>query len=1286
MALLFTPLVGGTGGSAYRGSRHFAPNDGTDTTILPYEQPGVAMAGADGREAGDTLSSTGGTVVWGPLTATLAVTEGADTLAGADPYRSTVKLLLHADEGVGNAIVVDSAPVPNVLTPGAGASESSTRLVSGAASYRFTSGGISTATAVAETVYYSVTNFTLECWVNFDSTAASFQFLYRNSNCSLGQAPYWYLGVDGTSHFTLTWWDEAGATGTITSTATFAADTWVHVAAGRSGTRLSLWINGVEDGFNTVNSGVADTQFLGTFFVGGTNLYIDEVRYSERARYTSTFTPETRLSGYNIQMESLATATLSVTEGADTIQAGDPYFNYTTVLAHNEFVSSTNIPVVSGTAVDYGIYGGSFSESSPFFFFDTTHAIGAGKALYNNGAGSGPSLRYTRPAIFTPGPVVNDFTLEGWIYPDGLNSGSGSHFGVTAYVSTLFVSCETKVHWSAGDIYATHMPVDGSALVSLSTSSAAYTENMWHHVAVTRNGTTLTLWVDGANCGTATVATGANQRYADVTVGKLNDASVQAAAWVDEVRYSEGVARYTSSFTPVQIPFPDFKTQGAITGTGVTGVVGSLAATEAGDTLTSSAVVFNIITGTLATTDAAETLSSSAAITTGLTGSMATADLPDTLTSTGGTVAVGVTASIADNADFILPADPYFSQVRLLMHAEGTNGGTTFVDSSSYAVALTTINSGTTSTTQQRSGLSSLRIVTSTSSGAGTTLTTSVPTASGDFTAEAWVYIDSYTAAVDNPIVWKGRASPGSPMANALWCLGIASTGQWIATFTLVGGFWAVGQVTSVVTGRWTHLALTRLGDLHTLWVDGVASDSVTRTGAYDSTIIERTQSFGSGVIGYVDEFRVTNGTARYTTTFTPAIEFLGAAFNAGVALVATLSTTDAAETLTCAVTVATVPITATLAATEAADTGSSATSVIIGVTSTTTDANETGASVSTITVGVTTAITEANDTLVMTPPMTVLVVGTGAATEGSDTLTSSASIGTVTVIGTLNVTEASDTLTSAGTVLSPLTVTLNVTEGADIGASTTTVAISATGAATEGADTLSAATTGGLIGTGAATEANDTGASVGTVTIGVTLAVTEAADTGASVSVIPVGVTLGVTEGADTRTSSATSGNAPITATLAFTEASDTLVSSGTVANVVGATLAATDAPETGASQTSVIIGTTLAATEAGDTGAALATAIVRVINAAVDQADTVITQVDILLRALMAAAEGGDTLTSYVDPFANSPRDPKREFFVSAEVRSTVISPADRHTYVAAESRGYIVTVSARHLEPTA
>jgi hypothetical protein len=76
--------------------------------------------------------------------------------------------------------------------------------------------------------------------------------------------------------------------------------------------------------------------------------------------------------------------------------------------------------------------------------------------------------------------------------------------------------------------------------------------NTWTHVAVSRSGTTFRLFVNGVVDATATSSSSQTLNAADIFyVGRSGyDSGRIVTGYLDDVRITKGIARYTSNFTP----------------------------------------------------------------------------------------------------------------------------------------------------------------------------------------------------------------------------------------------------------------------------------------------------------------------------------------------------------------------------------------------------------------------------------------------------------------------------------------------------------------------------------------------------------------------------------------------------------------------------------------------------------------------------------------------------------------------------------------------------------------
>jgi hypothetical protein len=204
--------------------------------------------------------------------------------------------------------------------------------------------------------------------------------------------------------------------------------------------------------------------------------------------------------------------------------------------------------------------------------------------------------------------------------------------------------------------------------------------------------------------------------------------------------------------------------------------------------------------------------------------------------------------------------DPFFSSVSALLHMNGANGGTSFPDNSLNAYAVTAVNGATTSTAQVKFGTASYL-------GGATARYLNIHTdntpfafGTGDFTVEFWVRITA-TGGAQNLITLPGTS-------NSI----AYNTGTGVVYIT--GG---ITRITSTSTGTnvWTHVAVARGSGTTRMFINGVVqgttfADSTDYTAA--GTLCQLGGSTGSAFIGNIDDFRVTKGVCRYTTSFSAPI------------------------------------------------------------------------------------------------------------------------------------------------------------------------------------------------------------------------------------------------------------------------------------------------------------------------------------------------------------------------------------------------------------------------------
>lgn len=97
--------------------------------------------------------------------------------------------------------------------------------------------------------------------------------------------------------------------------------------------------------------------------------------------------------------------------------------------------------------------------------------------------------------------------------------------------------------------------------IASSGNSGSVTDGNWHHWALVRSGTKITVYRDGVSVFLSNLPSGTQltQKGGKLSLGtKDSNASFGAASKFQYVRVTKGVARYAENFTPPTTPFPDY--------------------------------------------------------------------------------------------------------------------------------------------------------------------------------------------------------------------------------------------------------------------------------------------------------------------------------------------------------------------------------------------------------------------------------------------------------------------------------------------------------------------------------------------------------------------------------------------------------------------------------------------------------------------------------------------------------------------------------------------------------
>lgn len=218
------------------------------------------------------------------------------------------------------------------------------------------------------------------------------------------------------------------------------------------------------------------------------------------------------------------------------------------------------------------------------------------------------------------------------------------------------------------------------------------------------------------------------------------------------------------------------------------------------------------------------------------------------------------------------PGDPYWADVVLLLHGQGTNGGTAFTDSSSFDQNVIGYGAAETSSVEAKFGSTSIYLY-----GPGNYLdatASSLNLEGGDYTVEGWVFMQHDSNFTDLAIMYSSYLDQSLGRTN----IGVYATEALVASEQDFDGF-NLSQVQTapgaLSFNTWHFIAEVKFGTTLYLFLDGVlvgtvASPVRSNWAGYARIGRHADGGFDDSFYGFIQELRVTRGVARYTATFNP--------------------------------------------------------------------------------------------------------------------------------------------------------------------------------------------------------------------------------------------------------------------------------------------------------------------------------------------------------------------------------------------------------------------------------
>jgi hypothetical protein len=485
--------------------------------------------------------------------------------------------------------------------------------------------------------------------------------------------------------------------------------------------------------------------------------------------------------------------------------------------------------------------------------------------FYREGTAS-LSLNGVNQAVFGPAiDFTEDFAVSAWVRPTALSGALMTIVGkwnqngaMGGWLLNTDASGALQFYWAPYSVMGPMMSVPGVVKA-----------NTWTNVAVTRQGTSFSLYVNGTKVATTTNAGNLSSLNVPVAIGSYYTGSGTLGAntffngKIDDVRITtgNGAANFTAPAQELTVTDTDFGavSMGNPTVRNVT-VRNNTSWPVTVDSVTSS--------GEYAVTDAANCTSKTLA-----PGALCTVSVTVTPTAVGvrpGTLTLKYDANgsqVVNLTGNSRITDPNINNVVLLMHMDGNT-----LDSSPTPKAISSV--GSVSTSGAGYFGSGALSVADTSSGLVAGGQGEYAFAPGvDFTIEA--FIKPTASATYKQIVGQwGSCQNSYQLSLYSGKLGWERPGY--GTLTSSDGAAAVSL------NAWHHVAVSRTGSTISLYVDGKrvasAADSVNYTTGncgmgIGKVAAQNGYSFGAG---FIDEVRITRQVARYSgATYTvPAQAF----------------------------------------------------------------------------------------------------------------------------------------------------------------------------------------------------------------------------------------------------------------------------------------------------------------------------------------------------------------------------------------------------------------------------
>jgi len=299
-----------------------------------------------------------------------------------------------------------------------------------------------------------------------------------------------------------------------TNTSTVTLNAWNHVVAVRSGSNGAIFINGTRRANSASFTNNLSTS--ATLFIGREN--------PDAAEFDGYISSLRIVKGTAVYDPTASTITV-------------PTSPLTAITNTQLLTNFTNAGIIDNAEMNNLETVGNAQIST------AQSKFGGGSMLFD---GSGDTLA----TLNTPNLRVGsgNFTIEFWVY---FNAVSGNPY----LMMCGNAGATTGFYWYLNGSNSRWELYIGSTAQTLQAGSAPAT-GQWYHVALVRNGSALTMYVNGSSVASATNSSWTDETANPFYIGSYLSSNYYLNAYIDDLRITKGYARYTSNFSVPTTPFP----------------------------------------------------------------------------------------------------------------------------------------------------------------------------------------------------------------------------------------------------------------------------------------------------------------------------------------------------------------------------------------------------------------------------------------------------------------------------------------------------------------------------------------------------------------------------------------------------------------------------------------------------------------------------------------------------------------------------------------------------------